>query len=491
MHGRRRHTLRAGGVLIGLAGVGVLASSCNGGCVGSGCEAEFAASRVGVVPGGETFSRGLHAPLDAPWQIEGSLALGPDWSVALGSLGLLAGSPDDSAVRIFARRGAGVFSADVADTTLVSAAGDIRFGAAVAMVPDLDGDGIDEVVVGAPQDRRSDLTRHDGAAWLLHGADVDPGGEQSAETAIRTVIVGDNEGAEFGQVVAGCHDLEGDGRGGLAVAGPLDSTADELSGRVAIVPPSELEAMTGRIELGMLEHVYTGTGVGSRAGTSLDCAGDLDGDGHGDIVVGAPFADGELEAEGAIYVLSGAELPRRTSLVNAATRVLSGLGEQHWAGWSVATGDLDGDGRSDVAAGAPGADRGAGMVLVWLGSELFSTRDGFPEIRLYGAAPGDGFGRSVSIADLDGDGISDLIVGAPRRNPSPRENPDYFDSGAVYVFRGSQDLRTWRPILTADDADARWAQPRQYLRTGSRIASGDVDGDGASEIALVHRFAPE
>ena len=123
--------------------------------------------------------------------------------------------------------------------------------------------------------------------------------------------------------------------------------------------------------------------------------------------------------------------------------------------------------------------------------KLFSTRDGFPEVRLYGAAPGDGFGRSVSIADLDGDGISDLIVGAPRRNPSPRENPDYFDSGAVYVFRGSQDLRTWRPILTADDADARWAQPRQYLRTGSRIASGDVDGDGASEIALVHRFAPE
>ena len=203
-----------------------------------------------------------------------------------------------------------------------------------------------------------------------------------------------------------------------------------------------------------------------------------------DIVVGAPFADGDQEAEGAIYVLSGADLPGPTTLAEAATRVLRGLGEQHWAGWSVATGDLDGDGRDDLVAGAPGADDGAGMVLVWRGTSLLTTRDGFPEVRLYGADAGDGFGRSVAIADLDGDGIEDLLVGAPRRNPSPKDNPDYFDSGAVYVFRGADDLQTWRPVLSADDTDARWAQAGRFLRTGSRITTGDLDGDGADEVAL-------
>jgi hypothetical protein len=482
---------RAGGVLLGLAGAAAFAPGCTTPCTGSGCEAEFSAARIGVMTGGDAFVSGRHAPLDAPWQVEGTLALGPDWSVALGPMGLVAGSPDDSAVRIFAPQTEGVVSATVAETTLVAERADLRFGAAVDIVPDLDGDGLDELLVGAPEDRRTDLTRHDGAAWLLSGAALGEGGEQVADDARMLTLVGDNEGAEFGQVLAGCPDLEGDQRGGLVVAAPLDSSRDSLAGRIVVAPPSTLDGLSGRVKLGSLAHVYTGVGVGARAGTGVDCAGDLDGDGFGDIVVGAPFADGDREAEGAIYVLSGAELPGPTTLVVAARRILSGLGEQHWAGWSVATGDLDGDGRDDLVAGAPGADDGAGMVLVWRGAELFTTRDGFPDVRLYGDGAGDGFGRSVAIADLDGDGVDDLLVGAPRRNPSPQDNPEYFDSGAVYVFRGAPDLRTWRPVLSADDADARWAQPLQFLRTGGRIATGDLDGDGAAEAALVHRFAPE
>ena len=441
--------------------------------------------------GGDGFAVGVHAPLDAPLQIEGTLALGPGWSIALGPDGIAVGSPDDAAVRVFRTASAGVVTATTADTTLVAERSDLRFGAAMDTVPDLDGDGLDELIVGAPEDRRSDLTRHDGAAWLIPGAAAAAAGEQSADTVSPLALVGDNEGGELGQVVAGCTDLEGDGRGGVVVAAPLDSSRDSLGGRVAVAPPSTLDGLAGRVEIGALPHVYTGVGVGARAGTSLDCRGDLDGDGISDIVVGAPFANGDREAEGAIYVLSGAELPGPTTLVVAATRVLGGLGEQHWAGWSVATGDLDGDGRADLAAGAPGADDGAGMVLVWLGSDLFTTRDGFPEVRLYGASEGDGFGRSVAIADIDGDGLGDLLVGAPRRNPSPRDNPDHFDSGAVYVFRGAVGLTTWRPVLSADDADARWAQAQQFLRTGSRMATGDLDGDGADEVGLVHRFAPE
>ena len=190
------------------------------------------------------------------------------------------------------------------------------------------------------------------------------------------------------------------------------------------------------------------------------------------------------------HVLSGAALPGPTTLMVAATRVLSGLGEQHWAGWAVATGDLDGDGQPDLAAGAPGADDGAGMVLIWLGADLFTTRDGFPDVRLYGDEKGDGFGRSVSIADTDGDGLDDLLVGAPRRNPSPKDNPEFFDSGALYLFRGAPELRTWRPVLFADDADARWAQAGQFLRNRPPRGRRRHRWGRRGGVALVHRFAP-
>ncbi len=465
-------------------------SGCDPTCEGAACASDFSAAFVGVTRAEEALEGEAVSPLDATWRVDGSQALGPEWSVLLDAGRVVVGSPADSSVRALALGDPGTLSADAADVTVASADPDIAFGATVARIGDLDGDGVGELAVGAPQDARSSLFRHDGAVWVVPGASLEGVGTVTADDVALISIVGDDQGGELGRVVQACGDVDADGAADLAIAAPLDSSRDTLAGRVVIVTAAQLGLRDGRTSVSLLPHRYTGVGVGARAGTSIACSSDLDGDGAADIVVGAPFADGDREADGALYVLSGLALPEATTLDVASTLTLRGLGEEHWLGWSVATGDLDGDGLDELVAGAPGAFEGMGVVHVWRGTTIATGATDFPDIRVFGLEAGDGVGRAVHIDDLDGDGFADLLIGAPRRNPSVRDRAAAFDSGALYVFRGAAELSTWRPVMIVEDADAVLEEAQQFLRTGKRITTGDVDGDGRAEIGLVHRFDP-
>ena len=172
--------------------------------------------------------------------------------------------------------------------------------------------------------------------------------------------------------------------------------------------------------------------------------------------------------------------------MNAATRVLSGLGEQHWAGWSVATGDLDGDGRSDVAAGAPGADRGAGMVLVWLGSELFS-RDGFPG-RLYGAARETASGTTFRL-------LISMEMGFPTSSSAHRDATRApVKTRTTSIREPYTSSKGHRPAHLASHPHRRRCRravgtATAVPRTGSALQAA-MWMETAPRIALVHRFAP-
>jgi len=166
--------------------------------------------------------------------------------------------------------------------------------------------------------------------------------------------------------------------------------------------------------------------------------------------------------------------------------VLQGLTAESWLGWSVALGDLDGDGKTDIVGGAPGTSEAAGEVLVWMGRDLQedSTR---PRFRIQGLSSGDGLGRAVVVADVDGDGLDDLVAGAPRRNPLGETAPLAHDSGSVYIFHGSLDAVAWRPLMSADEADVELSTVQQFLRAGRALASGDLDEDGLSDLAVLQR----
>lgn len=212
---------------------------------------------------------------------------------------------------------------------------------------------------------------------------------------------------------------------------------------------------------------------GARFGWSI-AIGDVNGDGQKDIVVGALFANGGTDnGTGAVYVFFGG------SLLDAqadATLQVSGLNPLAHFGWSLAAGDVTGDGIDDVVVGAEnvrvGGRRQAGEVFLFAGSRSFS---GTLTASFLSPAPQEGgaFGHSVAVGNLNGDPFADIIVGAPNEDAGSTE-----DAGRTYVFLGGA---TVDPTV-----DAALSQPIPLPSSGfgAAVTSGDVNGDGFDDVIV-------
>lgn len=492
--------MRAAAPLGTLVGALALAPACRTTCTGPGCDASFNAGLIGVHLSDPDRQAGTYSPLD-PWaQLRGGEDLGPNLSAALTPGALWVGSPKVEAVTRFGMRAGtahatqGFGRASIRSTR----AGD-RFGDRIGLLPDLDGDGGAELLISSPSWPRGDAAREGGAVHIFSDLDLERGdalpsaGLSTQDALIR--VEGAENGARLGEVFAGCPDLSGDGAGELLVASPWANGDSALEGEVSLLTSEELRAGPNVIDASSATLRWTGGGVGARAGSALSCAHDLIGDARPDLVIGVPFADGDHEAGGEVWILDGGALPAAGPLRSTGALVLPGPGTDAWAGWSVATGDLDGDGAADLVVGAPGSpaarDAGgeaAGLALIYDGAALRAGVTA-PRARIRAADPGDALGRAVAMVDVNIDGYDDLLIGAPRRNPEPDTNRS-FDSGAMYVFFGAPRWVSLRPSLDPSDADQTWALSRQYLRTGQRITLGDVDDDGSPDFALHHRVEP-
>ncbi len=206
-------------------------------------------------------------------------------------------------------------------------------------------------------------------------------------------------------------------------------------------------------------------GVDAYFGGSVASAGDVNGDGYADIVVGAWGANFRT---GAAYVYLGSA----TGLSTAPTTSLTGLdGTEAWFGLSVASaGDVNGDGYADVLVGASRASANTGAAYVYLGSAtgLATT----PATSLAGRVGADGyFGISAASAgDVNGDGYSDIVAGAPGESA---------ETGAVYVYLGSATGVATTPAISLTARDGIRGD------FGFAIASPvDVNGDGYADIAV-------
>lgn len=230
-----------------------------------------------------------------------------------------------------------------------------------------------------------------------------------------------------GQTLEGGADVDGDGLGDLLVGA---NKRNDMDGGVYLVS----DPGTGTIPLDTFP-LWTGEpGTGGHAGDGLAVGGDLDGDGRGDAFVGAPLLD---EGRGRGYLVTDVG---GGPLAEAYARIDS-VRASDWAGYDAAIGDLDGDGAADLAVGIPrdvyfGADR-PGRVAVWLGPVAPGPHDDDDASLVFSARScgADAFGVALDAGDVDGDGVDDLVVGAPLDGRTAEA------AGAVHLFLGGDAFR--------------------------------------------------
>ena len=333
---------------------------------------------------------------------------------------------------------------------------------------DLNGDGIDDLVVGAPGlDIGGDMDA--GAVYVFLGpitlAPTKTPDDAHPSTTADIVFPGLSPFDRFGESVAYLGDFNGDGFSDLTVGAP---GAGMSAGTISILFGGEdPESMTP------LE--FAGLIAGAEGGTTVSSAGDFDADGYADIAIATP--PGALGTS-AVFLFRG-NPDRDTGLLS-----LFGFGAPFdLYGRSIASaGDVNGDGFGDLIIGAPGTEVDDttgpdGAAYIYLGG--LGIRSSFPDVEIFAPEPDLYYGWSVSAAgDMDGDGYGDLFIGAPGQSMAGPPGNQRVD-----IFYGSGSLpEVW-------SADATILPTNVNGGFGFTVARGDANGDGCTDLAVGLPFA--
>ncbi|MDP2308812.1 MAG: FG-GAP-like repeat-containing protein [Pseudomonadota bacterium] len=340
--------------------------------------------------------------------------------------------------RAYVYAGSATGLSTTAATTLTGASAYTYFGNTVSGAGDVNGDGYDDVIVGA-----YGPSPYVGSAFVYDGS---PSGVVAAASATLTGELASNY---FGSSVSSAGDVNGDGFGDVIV-GAFNYSGGAGRAYVYVGSASGVSTTASSTLAGDL----------GQFGYSVSGAGDVNGDGYDDVIVGAYNRD---SSTGSAYVYAGSA----SGVATAASTVFTGEATSIYFGGSVSrAGDFNGDGYDDVIVGAQGVDAATGRAYVYAGSAggLSTT----PSATLSGESTANYFGASVSDAgDVDGDGYDDVIVGAFNYGES---------TGRAYLFPGSAGgaATSASAVLTGENNSSHF---------GAAVSSaGDVNGDGYDDV---------
>lgn len=367
--------------------------------------------------------------------------------VVIGAYSYDDGQYDEGLALIF-HGGASLTSAESVETV----AGTIdrsRFGAMVRDAGDINGDGFDDIIVNAPG-----ATLTEGATTIYYGSanGINNGAPLPAQAI------------PFGRSASGAGDVNGDGYADVIVGSPNVGTG--IGGTARIFYGS-----AAGVNLGTPQ-VLTEPNNGSLFGIAVASAGDVNGDHYADVIVGASKYKVGSEVRGAAFVYYGS-----ASGVGTAPRILAGVRKNSSAGQAVSSaGDLNGDHYDDIIVGAPTTQDNntfeVGAALIYYGSangvENLSLNVGESAANAH-------FGAAVaSLGDTDGDGFSDIAIGAPQSGSGK--------GGAVKVFHGSATGLTRMEPRSGDLTG---------MSFGTSVSGGDFDGDGYTDLLVGSSTHPQ
>jgi hypothetical protein len=345
-------------------------------------------------------------------------------------------------------------------------------GRDTAALGDLDGDGFDELGLGAVHDHVGGPTS--GMVMVVWGG-------TSFDDPLTSPVHGVDAGGHLGLSIAPIP-----GANPLIAVGAHETVLNPESGEElrgegiawVLVPP-ERDTLVAVDVIGV---PYRGERPDDRVGVSVLSPGDVDGDGLWDLLIGASQARMEDDGPqlGAVYLeLAPFEVGMTGRSVADADGVVFGETDRGWFGWATARiGDVDGDGLADFATSAfkdstNGTD--AGAIYIFAGATTQDRAPFTPTATLLGEYPGDKAGEVLSHGgDIDGDGQSELVIGAP--TASHRNTW----GGAIYLVRGP-----FEGTRVLDDRDDLWVGTQDLQFLGASIAeAGDITGNGELDLIV-------